>query len=155
MPTTDPRTRFAHRRLAAFTLVELLVVVAVIGILAGLVLAAMGGIQKRGARAKAESDIQAISAAIEEYRRQYGNFPPTNSNSLYAELTSDTSAGANLTNTTIVFLEPAPGMVGTNGTQKFFQDPWGFAYGYSTNSGGFFEVWSTAGGAPSTNWIRN
>jgi len=122
------------RRSAAFTLIELLVVVAVIGILAGLALAAMGGIQQRGARAKAESEIQALSAAIEEYYRDYSAFP--SSNSLYAELTTD---GAS-TNTNKVYFEPSPGMIGTNGSQKFFQDPWGNRYTYTTNAAGFFEI---------------
>ena len=145
----------APRRSTGFTLIELLVVITVIGILAGLTLAAMGGIQKRGAKARAESDIQAISAAIEEYRRDLGSFPATASNALYAELTSDTTAGHSPSNTTKVYLEPPPGIVGTNASTKFFQDPWGNPYQYSTNAAGFFEVWSTAGGATSSNWIRN
>jgi type II secretion system protein G len=132
---TDRRfapSTLVSRPSTGFTLIELLVVVTVIGILAGLALAAMGGIQKRGARAKAESDIQAISAAIEEYRREFGSFPPATNTSLYAELTTDTTAGTNPINTTKVFLEPPPGIVGTNGSQKFFQDPWGTAYQYTT-----------------------
>jgi type II secretory pathway pseudopilin PulG len=127
----------------------------VIAILAGLTLAAMGGVQKKGARARAESDIQALSAAIEEYRRDLGSFPATASNALYAELTTDTTAGTAPVNTTKVFLEPPPGIVGTNGSTKFFQDPWGTAYQYTTNAAGFFEIWSTAGGAPSAQYIRN
>jgi type II secretion system protein G len=152
-PISDLRS--SKRRAAAFTLIELLVVITIIAILAGLTLAAMGGIQKRGARAKAESDIQALSAAIEEYRREYGSFPATNSNSLYAELTTDTTAGTNPINTTKVFFEPPPGIVGTNGSQKFFQDPWGAAYRYTTNAAGFFEILSTAGGTNSNQFIRN
>jgi type II secretory pathway pseudopilin PulG len=136
-------------------LIELLVVIAVIAILAGLTLAAMGGIQKRGARAKAESDIQAISAAIEEYRRDRGSFPATASNALYAELTTDTTAGHSPSNTTKVYLEPPPGIVGTNGSTKFFQDPWGAAYEYSTNSAGFFEIYSKAGSSTASQYIRN
>jgi prepilin-type N-terminal cleavage/methylation domain-containing protein len=156
-PTNSRHQRLAtrHGGFAAFTLIELLVVITIISILAGLTLAAMGGIQKRGARAKAESDIQALSAAIEEYRREYGSFPATNSNSLYAELTTDTTAGTNPINTTKVFFEPPPGIVGTNGSQKFFQDPWGAAYRYTTNAAGFFEILSTAGGTNSNQFIRN
>jgi type II secretion system protein G len=152
-PTNSRHQRLAtrHGGFAAFTLIELLVVITIIAILAGLTLAAMGGIQKRGARAKAESEIQALSAAIEEYRREYGSFPPTNSNSLYAELTTD---GAT-TNTTKVFFEPSPGIVATNGSQKFFQDPWGAAYRYTTNAAGFFEILSTAGGTNTSQYIRN
>jgi general secretion pathway protein G len=141
--------RDAAKPSTGFTLIELLVVIAVVAILAGLTLAAMGGIQKRGARAKAESEIQALSAAIEEYRRDLGAFP--SSNTLYAELTTD---GAT-TNTNKVYFEPPPGIVGTNGPTKFFQDPWGAAYQYTTNAAGFFEILSTAGGTNTNQYIRN
>jgi type II secretory pathway pseudopilin PulG len=132
----------------------------VIGILAGLTLAAVGGIQKKGARAKAESEIQALSAAIEEYRREFGVYPATNSNSLYAELTTDTAAGTNPVNSTKVFFEPPPGIVATNGTRKFFVDPWGNPYVYLTNGAnlrnqGLFDLYSTAGSQNQSQWIRN
>lgn len=146
-------------RRAAFTLIELLVVIAIIGILAGLTLAAVGGIQKRGARAKAESEIQAISSAIEEYRLAFGSFPATNN--LVAELTASTvpaASSGNLSNTGAnrrVFLEANPGMVNTNSSPWQFMDPWGNNYIYSTNTAGFFEIYSTGGGTDSNQFIRN
>ena len=49
---------------AAFTLIELIVVTAVIIILTGLVLSTVGYVQKKGARARAETEIAAMSAAL-------------------------------------------------------------------------------------------
>jgi type II secretion system protein G len=142
-------------RTAAFTLVELLVVITIIAILAGLVLAAMGGVQKRGARDKAQSEIQALSAAIEEYFIDQRAFPRTNTGFLYAELTSDTAAGVVPQNTTKVYFEPHAAMVRTDGIFKTFIDPWDAAYQYTTNSSGYFEILSTAGSTNTNQWIRN
>jgi general secretion pathway protein G len=147
----------SKRRAGAFTLIELLVVIAVIGILAGLVLAAMGGVQKQGARARAESDVQALSAAIEEFHRVYGVYPDTDN--LYAELTTDEAGGAVVVNTADkVFFEPPPGIVDTNSWQ--FVDPWGEPYEYKTGgpdlrNRGMFDIYSTAGNSDQNQYIRN
>ena len=61
---------FATRR--AFTLIELLVVIAIIIILAGLILSTVGYVQKKGARARAETEIAAMSAALESYKADNG-----------------------------------------------------------------------------------
>jgi prepilin-type N-terminal cleavage/methylation domain-containing protein len=59
----------------AFTLIELIVVVTVITILAGLVLSTAGYARKKGARARAETEIAAISAACESYKADNGIYP--------------------------------------------------------------------------------
>src|SRR6266478_4232609 len=56
------------RRYNAFTLIELIVVVTIITILAGLVLSTAGYARKKGARARAETEIAAMSAACESYK---------------------------------------------------------------------------------------
>jgi len=58
------------RKQPGFTLVELLVVVTVIAILAGLVLGVAGQIQNKSASARAETDITAISNALESYKAE-------------------------------------------------------------------------------------
>jgi type II secretory pathway pseudopilin PulG len=60
---------------AAFTLIELIVVTTVIIILTGLVLSTVGYIQKKGARARAETEIAAMSAACESYKADNGIYP--------------------------------------------------------------------------------
>jgi prepilin-type N-terminal cleavage/methylation domain-containing protein len=59
----------------AFTLVELLVVMVIIALLAGLVLAGAGYAQKKAARARAESEIKAMEAALEGYKADNGIYP--------------------------------------------------------------------------------
>jgi general secretion pathway protein G len=70
-------------RFAAFTLIELLVVIAIIGILAGITIAAMGGVNEKAARDRTVGDIAAISNALEVYRSRFDAYPPpTNSDRL-------------------------------------------------------------------------
>src|SRR6266480_470847 len=59
----------------AFTLLEVLVVIAIISILAGLLLSTFGYMQKKGTRARAETEIAAMSAACESYKADNGIYP--------------------------------------------------------------------------------
>jgi prepilin-type N-terminal cleavage/methylation domain-containing protein len=58
-----------------FTLLEMLTVMAVIAILAGLVLSTVGFVQRRGAVSRAQSEIQAMSSAMENYKADNGIYP--------------------------------------------------------------------------------
>ncbi|MEY2555301.1 MAG: hypothetical protein QOF93_445 [Verrucomicrobiota bacterium] len=60
---------------ASFTIIELLVVISIIIILAGLILSTVGYVQKKGARSRAEAEIAAISAALESYKADNGIYP--------------------------------------------------------------------------------
>jgi len=62
-------------RYNAFTLIELIVVVGIIIVLAGLVLSTVGYARKKSARARAETEIAAMSAAIENYKSDNGIYP--------------------------------------------------------------------------------
>jgi type II secretory pathway pseudopilin PulG len=64
----------------AFTAIELLVVISIIIILAGLILATTGYVEKKGARSRAESEIAAMSAAMESYKADNGIYPRGNAN---------------------------------------------------------------------------
>lgn len=64
-----------RKRPNAFTIVELLIVMAIIIILAGLVIGTSGYVQKKGARSRAEAEIAAISAACESYKADNGIYP--------------------------------------------------------------------------------
>ena len=78
----------------AFSLVELLVVISIIIILAGLILSTMGYVRKKGARARAETDIAAISAACESYKADNGIYPTNSDTDTLNALTNfDSSAG--------------------------------------------------------------
>jgi len=82
---------------AGFTLVELLVVIAVIGILAGMLFATIPGITRKRTLATATAELNEVSTAIEAYKAKYGFYPPDNPgyvaiNPLYYELSGTVSA---------------------------------------------------------------
>jgi prepilin-type N-terminal cleavage/methylation domain-containing protein len=92
MKTNHP---FLNRRRLAFTLVELLVVMAVIATLAAILFPAFGAIKKKGAIGKANAELKRVAMAIEAYKAQLGHYPPDHVipggvnpliNSLYFEL---------------------------------------------------------------------
>ncbi len=59
----------------AFTLVEMLVVMVVIAILAGLILNVAGLVQNKSARTRADGEIKALSAGCESYKADNGSYP--------------------------------------------------------------------------------
>jgi type II secretory pathway pseudopilin PulG len=63
------------RRCDAFTLIELVLVVGIITVLTGLILSTVGYARKKGARARAETEIAAMSAACENYKADNGVYP--------------------------------------------------------------------------------
>jgi type II secretory pathway pseudopilin PulG len=156
---------------SAFTLIELIVVIAVIIILAGLVLSTVGYVQKKGARARAETEIAAMSAACENYKADNGVYPnnadtnsldpKTNGNpstynlasfALYTLLSGDSTGSRSPSGKS--YMEFKPKMLlppGGTGTVTAIADPFGNSYGYSTANQadptkGYnptFDLWST------------
>jgi general secretion pathway protein G len=93
-----------------FTLVELMLVVTIIGILAGAVLLNISGQSKRAKIQRAKSDIASISSALSLYEMAVGDYPDE-----LKDLVED------------------PGEQGWDGpyvTKKNFLDPWGNEYQY-------------------------
>ncbi len=64
---------------AAFTLIELLTVVAIIGILAAITLGVAKGFNERATIDKARAELSALAIALESYKRAYGDYPQTGS----------------------------------------------------------------------------
>ncbi|PYL55827.1 MAG: hypothetical protein DMF29_00400, partial [Verrucomicrobia bacterium] len=64
-----------RRYKTGFTLIELLIVIAVIVVLTGLILTTIGYVQKKGARARVETEIAAMSAACESYKADNAVYP--------------------------------------------------------------------------------
>ena len=56
-------------------MVELLLVIAIIAILAGIAIPVVGGMNKKGKETKARSEINAIITAIKQYEADYGTLP--------------------------------------------------------------------------------
>lgn len=178
------RVRKGRLTRSGFTLVELLTVVGIIVILAGLILGTAGYVQKKGARARAETEIAAMEAALENYKADNGAYPEstlgisTNTNPgdtgakiLYFALSGDPNAthpeGETHSGTPRTYMEFNPNMLKKTGTTvDYVQDPWGNPYGYSTaggrNPATSFDLWSTAGARKSgtdpdleERWVKN
>ncbi|MCR6656706.1 MAG: type II secretion system protein GspG [Opitutus sp.] len=80
VPISDiPAPIFAarHRRTAAFTLIELLTVIAIIGILSAIVLGVGRRVSESGKIARTKAELAALSAGLEGYKRQFGDYPRT------------------------------------------------------------------------------
>ena len=118
-------------REGAFTLVELLVVISIIGMLAGLMSVAIPKAMESGKKAKAKGELTAIVAAVKAYKQEYGRWPGTdttsdttfqddNSKYLLAAL-SGTSSALVENPKSVRILEGAD----TDGTMK---DPWKTQY---------------------------
>jgi len=133
-----------------FTLIELLIVITIIAILASLVLAAAGSVQKKGARSRTEAEIAALGAALESYKADNGDYP-TGSGSSVLITNLMPSSGK-------VYFEFKSKSVDSSG----YLDPFGYSYNYiytngSPNNGtNNYDLWSTAGNSGSANtWIKN
>jgi len=97
----------------AFTLIEMIVVVAVIGGLAVLLLTAMKGIDRTKKISVAQAELSEIQVAIDSYKKQVGVYPPDNAlaattnavnfliNPLYFELAGTVFNPTNNTYTTL------------------------------------------------------
>lgn len=68
--------RGPHR---AFTLVEVLVVIAIIGLLVGLIVPAVNIARRSVQRAAIVFEVQALSNAVEQYKTKFGDYPPDGS----------------------------------------------------------------------------
>lgn len=65
----------SRRHPAAFTLIELMAVITIIVILAGMVVGGLGYVNEKQAREKAKLQIALLSKAIEEYKMDMGAYP--------------------------------------------------------------------------------
>lgn len=70
-----PRTSFLTPR-SGFTLTELLVVITIIGILTSLITVAAVNAMRAAKRARITMEIQQISNALENFKTEYGSYPP-------------------------------------------------------------------------------
>lgn len=69
----SPLSRLRLR--CGFTLIEVLVVIAVIAILGAILLSVRDGVGERARRSRAEGELASIGQALEQYRAAHGDYP--------------------------------------------------------------------------------
>jgi general secretion pathway protein G len=144
---------------SGFTLIELMAVITIIIILAGLVVGGMGFVTERQAKEKAKVQLALLSKALEEYKLDFGTYPPTTNKGgpftatagsttssimfdfLYFDSDRDGSGGVGDADQKIYLPELDPvtskqgWTTGTAGKGTVILDPWGNQYCYRTATG--------------------
>src|ERR1700744_3767124 len=93
------KIRSPREKQAGFTLMELLTVIAVIGILTAFTIPGLRGVQRSAKISRVKAELQQVETALENYKSRYGFYPPSNSsgsaaalfNPLYYELSGVTN----------------------------------------------------------------
>ena len=122
---------FWHKKMGnqrGFTLIELMIVVAIIGILTAIAFPLYANIQARARVAKAQADARTLASAVVVYSAHTGGMPTALTQLSSAVVVNGVSAGP--------FVSPIP------------PPPTGWAaYGYTLNVDGSFTITTTGDGA--------
>jgi len=115
-----------------FTLIELLMVIAIIGILAGILFANFIGVRQRARDSQRKADLNQIQSALEFYRSDVGSYLSTNPGTRTISSTCPTNASLTSGSTTYMQKIPCdPSPPGTGVTAKFEEGN----YGYEADAG--------------------
>ena len=111
------KTKLNRDSQSGFTLIEVMVVIAIIGIMATLIVPRIMSKPDEARVIAAKQDISTLVQALKLYRLDIGRYP-SSEQSLQALMTKPTS-------------EPIPQNWNPNGyVDRLLKDPWGFAYQY-------------------------
>lgn len=137
----------AGPRRAAFTLLELLAVMAIISVLVGLVLGLGRRAVEAGKVARARAELAALSAALDAYQHTYGDYPQTDDEARLLQSLLGRRSPADIPVSGRALIETARFV--TAGSLDPFADaaatlidPWGRPYVYAYKS---LHPWSNPG----------
>lgn len=122
-----------------FTLVEMLVVVAIIGILVGIVIGVSSYSNRKAAINRAIADLERIKTALEEYRLAHGRYFGPASGTIIGPIPDLSVGGVHMSVALSNYVHDLR-----------LVDPWGSAYRYSNSAAAPFayRLWSLG---PNTN----
>jgi general secretion pathway protein G len=124
-----------------FTLVELLAVITIIMILAGLVIGATSIAGRKADVGRCIARIQLLKSALEEYKLDCGKYPPGDHTILYARLFADPLNKGRPNGVKRPFISETNFL----NSSRYFVDPWGSYFRYrapGTRNQATFDLWS-------------